>query len=174
VIIGPRGPIAPPEMCAGLQLPTVLCNQIYSFTFNQFVEEMYRTLNPVVGRTDVSRDVISSMFTEMLKVADNAGETDEHRAINYVILRYPQVYKMASDMLHLDGRVDPGPASMAHTLTGVEAKPASVQGVRRIIDVIFRYRNRTTGEIIYSSCSVDVTGQFPFLVRPMSRYYPHP
>jgi hypothetical protein len=133
---------------------------------------MYRTLNPVPG---VSRDVISSMFTEMLKVADNAGETDEHRAINYLILRYPQVYKMASDMLQLDsGRVEPGAASMAHTLMGVEARPANVQGVRRIIDVIFRYRNRTTGEIIYSSCSVDVTGQFPFLVRPMSRYYPHP
>ena len=169
VIIGPRGPIATPDMCGGLQLPTVLCNQIYSFTFEQFVQQMLNALNPP---SNISRDVISSMFKEMLNVADNAGETDEHRAINYITLRYPQVYRMAGDMLNVNGgAVRPGES---YTFTGIEAKPASVQGVRKIVDVIFRYRSRSTGEIVHSFCGVDVTGQFPFLVRPMSRYYPHP
>lgn len=166
VVIGPRGPIAPPELCSGLQLPLVVCNQLYSFLFDEFVAA-------ISTATGVAHEDAASMFFEMLQVGDNVGETDEHRAINYVTLRYPSIYVMAANML---GHAPAGPYSIAdrvYTLAGVAATRAPVQGARRIVDIIFRYRERATGAMVDWYCEVDVTGQFPFLVRPLSRYYPY-
>ena len=105
----------------------------------------------------------------MLALTDNAGETDEHRAVNYLTLRYPDIYIMAGNMLgHGSG---PYLLGGVYTLDGIVAKPAPVQGARRIIDVIFHYRSRSTPATVSWYCEVDTTGQFPFLVRPISRYF---
>ena len=162
VIIGPRGPIALPEMCNGLQLPTVICNQIYDFSENEFIKAIQDTAK-------VEEDIARSTFEQMLSLTDNAGQTDEDRAINYIILRYMGLYTMASDML------DPNkPPPGVYYLRSVTAQASRVQGTRRIIDVIFHYEERDTGELVNWFCRVDVTGQFPFLVTKLSRFYPRP
>jgi len=166
VIIGPRGGMAPPEMCNGLQLPMLLCNQIYSFTWDEFV-------GAVTAKTGVAADDAGSMFYALLQMADNAGETDEHRALNYVTLRYPDIYLMAANMLGHGA----GPFVVPNglfTLQDIVAKKAPVQGARTIVDIIFHYVERRTQDSLYWYCEVDTTGQFPFLVRPLSRYYPRP
>jgi hypothetical protein len=166
VVIGPRGPIAPPQMCNGLQLPLVVCNQIYTFTFSEFV-------SAVALKTQVSPDDVGSMFFELLQLADNAGETDEHRALNYIALRYPDIYILAASML----RRGPGSSFAVngiYTLQEIIARPAPVQGARRIVEIIFRYMERQRQDVVSWYCEVDTTGQFPFLVRPLSRYYPRP
>jgi hypothetical protein len=161
-IIGPRGPIAGPEVCNGLQLPMAVCKQFDHFTFNEFV-------NAIVAETQVDKTVAASMFQQMLQLADNAGETDEHRAINYLTLRYMGLYIMAADML--DPKRTPG---APYSLLGVVIRPSKSQGTRKIMDVIFNYEERDTSEKIYWFCKVDVTGQFPFLVSKLNRYYPTP
>ena len=135
--------------------------------FETFRSAGAAVLNGLIGQTwgQFVQETLVPQFGQMLQVTDNAGETDEHRAINYITIRYPEVYKMAAKMLEA-----PGP----YSLTKVSAMPASVQGVRKVVDVIFQYEGRETGEIIYWFCKVDVTGVFPFLVRPLSRYYPQP
>lgn len=159
-IIGPLGPIAPPSMCNGLQLPIIVSNQDYHFTFNEFVAQ-----TSIAAK--VPTDVVVSMFESMLSVADNAGETDEHRAINYVTLRYIGIYQLANQMLTFTS----GGAEGAYTLTKISAKPSAVQGTRRIVDIIFQYTERNTGELINWFVKVDVTGQFPFLVTKLARYF---
>lgn len=158
VIIGPRGPMAGPDMCNGLQLPIVVVNQNYYFTVSEFVTAM-------AARTGVAPDILKSTFETLLGIADNAGETDEHRALNYLTVRYSGVYTLAAQML------DPADP---HTLARVSVRPAGVQGVRRVVEVIFQYLQRATGEPTYRFCKVDVTGQFPFLVARLAPYYPHP
>lgn len=161
-VIGPRGPIAGPEVCNGLQLPIAVANQYYNFTFNQFVDA-------IVASTQVDSNTASSMLQSMLQIIDNAGETDEHRAINYITLRYMGLYTMAANML------DPSKHPYGiYSLNSVTAKPAAVQGTRRIVDVIFNYDERQSGEKIHWYCRVDVTGQFPFLVSKLNRFYPGP
>jgi hypothetical protein len=166
VIIGPRGPMATPEMCNGLQLPMLVCNQIYSFTWDEFV-------NAVTAKTGANAADVGSMFYALLQMADNAGETNEHRALNYVTLRYSDIYVMAANMLGHGS----GPFLIPNgifTLQDIIARKAPVQGARMIVDIIFHYVERRTQASIYWYCEVDTTGQFPFLVRPLSRYYPRP
>ncbi len=162
VIVGPKGPIAGPEFCNGVQLPIMVTKQFYHFTFNQFTKA-------IVDKTGVEQQVAASMFQQMLQLSDNAGNSDEHRAINYITLRYLGIYTMEANMLN-----PTTPPTGTFTFDSLTVLPAQVQGARRIVDVIFNYEERNTGERLHWYCKVDVTGQFPFLVTKLNRYFPAP
>lgn len=167
VIIGPRGPVASPEMCNGLQLPTVICNLSYDFTFSQFVNNM------VAAIPNIPQNVVENMLQQMLQITDNAGETDVHRAINYLTIRSTDIYYMAWQMQNPNPPA-PYPPGI-YFLQGISSRPANVQGNRVIVDVIFEYMARDTYEIAYWYVKVDVTGEFPFLAsKQIARYYPAP
>ncbi|MCB9758410.1 MAG: hypothetical protein H6739_01085 [Alphaproteobacteria bacterium] len=157
--IGSRGPVAPPEICNGLQLPVVVVNQLYGFTETDFV-------NGVSGATGVSVSSVASTFNKLMSLSDNAGATPEHRAINYLMLRYPNIYTIVDQLLN-DGT---GP----YSFSSITARKADVQGVREIVEVVMHFTQRVTQVRIQWSCKVDTTGQFPFMVAPLSPYYPHP
>ncbi|MDP4182471.1 MAG: hypothetical protein Q8942_15445 [Bacillota bacterium] len=159
VAIGLKGPIAPPQRCNNAQLPLLLCNQIYSFTQEDFVSHVSSSIS-------VDESVVLSMFKKMLQLSDNAGNTDAHRAVNYLTIKYDGIYIMAGEMM--SSHHNP------HTFVDLSVKPSDAQGDRNIVDVIFRFEERKTGKTIYWFCRVDVTGQFPFLVNKISRYYPGP
>ena len=93
-------------------------------------------------------------------MADNAGATDEHRALNYLAVRYPAIYAQAAEC---HGR--------NCSLAGVEVRTSRLSGVRRILDVIFSYTNRQTDVTEKFFVRVDVTEEFPFLVTKHSPYY---
>lgn len=95
-----------------------------------------------------------------MQIADNAGATDEHRALNYLAVRYPAIYATTADAY---GRNS--------SLTAVEARPSRLSGVRKIVDVIFSYTNRNTDVTDKYFVRVDVTEEFPFLVTKLSPYY---
>ena len=86
--------------------------------------------------------------------------TDEHRALNYLAMRYPTIYAKAAEEFGRD-----------FSLTGVEVRPSPLSGTRKIVDVIFSYTNRNTDftEKFFVRC--DVTEEFPFLVTKLSPYY---
>ena len=93
-------------------------------------------------------------------MADNAGATDEHRALNYLAVRYPAVYATSAEAFGRNA-----------SLTAIEVRPSPLSGVRRIVDVIFSFANRQTDVMEKSFTRVDVTEEFPFLVSKMSPYY---
>ena len=69
-------------------------------------------------------------------MADNAGATDEHRALNYLAVRYPAIYASAAEAFGRNA-----------SLTAVEVRPSPLSGVRKVVDVIFSYTNRNTDVI---------------------------
>jgi hypothetical protein len=167
VMVGVRGSLAPMAMCNGLQLPLVSCNLSYHFTFNQFVDHV------VDSMPTIPRDVVSSMLQQMLQVADNAGETDAHRAINYLTTRSKDIYYMAWQMQQ-PSPLPPYPPGVFF-LQSINAKPAAVQGNRSIVDIIFEYMSRDSNDVMYMYIKVDVTGMYPFLAsKQIMRYYPAP
>ena len=90
VVIGLRGPIAPPEMCNGLMIPTVVFDQIYSFDRDTLIKSI-----PTPEERDARRNftpAAEELFDRIMQMADNAGATDEHRALNYCAVRYPAIY----------------------------------------------------------------------------------
>lgn len=105
-------------------------------------------------------ETATQLFLRIMQLADNAGATDKHRAINYLALRYPEIYA-ATTRAHGRGE----------SLASVEVNPSRLSGVRTVLDVVFSFVNRTTDMANKWFVRVDVTEKFPFLVTKLSPFY---
>ena len=157
VVVGVRGPIAPPEMCNGLMIPIVAFDQIYSFDR----DALFKALPAPKGAKGKDYGAAAAeVFDRIMLMADNAGSTDEHRALNYLAVRYPAVYYTIADAFERD-----------LWLTAVDVQPSPLSGTRNIVDVIFSLTNRKTDVVEKFFTRCDVTEEFPFLVTKMSPYF---
>jgi hypothetical protein len=156
-VIGVRGPIAPAEMCNGLMVPIVMFDQLYSFDRDAFTKAVPR---PEKTSAKEFAAAAEELFDRIMQMADNAGATDEHRALNYCAVRYQAVYANAADAFARNA-----------SLSAVEVRPSPLSGTRKVVDVIFAYTNRNTDVTEKYACRVDVTEEFPFLVTKLSPYY---
>lgn len=157
VVVGMRGQIAPPELCNGLMLPIVMFDQIYSFDCNTLLQFIPR---PEDIAEEPFRTASEEVFDRIMQIADNVGATDEHRALNYLAVRYPVLYATVAEAHR-----------RSSSLTAVEARPSRLSSTRKIVDVIFSFTNRGTDVTEKYFVRVDVTEAFPFLVTKMSPYY---
>ena len=98
VVIGLRGPIAPPEMCNGLMVPIVAFDQLYSFDVDSFIEGIPRPEDTPEDQEERFRSAAEELYYRIVQVADNAGATDEHRALNYLTVRYDRIYAKTAQM----------------------------------------------------------------------------
>ncbi len=157
VVIGLRGLIAPPEMCNGLMVPIVVFDQIYSFGSDALIKAIPK---PEKMTDKQFGPAAEELFNRIMQMTDNAGATDEHRALNYLAMRYPAIYAKAAEKFGSD-----------NSLTGVEVIPSALSSTRKIYKVVFSYTNRNTDFTEKFFVRVDVTEEFPFLVTKMSPYY---
>ena len=157
VVIGLRGPIAPAAMCNGLMVPVVAFDQIYSFDRQTLIKAIPKPEGIESAQFGLAAD---ELFHRILQLTDNAGASDEHRALNYLAMRYPAIYARAAEQF-------------AHnfSLTGVEVRLSALSSTRRIVDVIFAYTNRSSDFTEKFFARVDVTEEFPFMVTKLSPYY---
>jgi hypothetical protein len=159
VVIGVKGPIAPPEMCNGLMVPIVRFDQIYSFDRDLFIEALKEKRPESISEEEFT-GAAEELFDRIMQLADNAGATDEHRALNYLAVRYDAIYAKAAEM-----------HGKNFSLTGVEVGQSRLSGTRKIVAPIFSYTNRETDVVEKYFVRVDVTEEFPFLVTKLSPYY---
>jgi hypothetical protein len=156
-VIGVRGPVAPPEFCNGLMIPIVTFDQIYNFSRETLIEAIPR---PERIPAEQFESAARELFDRIMQMTDNAGATDDYRALNYLSVRYPSIYARAANAFAADS-----------ALTGVEVRPSPLSGTRNIVEVIFAFTNRNTDFTEKSFVRVDVTEEFPFLVTKLSPYY---
>jgi hypothetical protein len=159
VVIGVRGPIAPPELCNGLQIPIVAFDQIYSFDRQSLLKAIPRPANARDDKFDAASE---ELLDRLLQLTDNAGAADEHRALNYLAMRYHGIYASVAEAFDRNA-----------SLTSVDVRPSALAGTRRLLDVVFSYTDRATDVTDKSFVRVDVTDEFPFLVKKLSPYYEH-
>jgi hypothetical protein len=157
VVVGIRGRIAPPDLCNGLTVPIVGFDQIYSFDRESLIKAIPK---PEKLTPKQFAPAAEELFSRIMQMTDNAGATDEHRALNYLAMRYPAVYTIAADQFGKD-----------YTLTGVESRPSPLSNTRNIVEVIFSYANRNTDFVEKFWVRVDVSEEFPFLVTKLSPYF---
>jgi hypothetical protein len=100
------------------------------------------------------------VFGTIIQMADNAGASDEHRALNYLAVRYPRLYASAAQA-----------HSRNASVTGVEVRPSRLSGVRNVVEVIFSYTDRQTDVVEKWFVRVDVTEEYPFLVTKLSQFF---
>jgi hypothetical protein len=159
VVIGVRGPIAPPEMCNGLTIPIVFFDQIYSFDRNTLVNALPQAKKGKAKSTDYTSSA-EEVFERMKLMTDNAGSTDEHRALNYLCVRSADVYDKVAAAFDREA-----------SLTAIDFQPSPLSGTRNILEVIFSFTDRKTDVTEKLFTRVDVTEEFPFLVSPMKPYF---
>lgn len=157
MVIGEMGPIAPPTMCNGLTVPIIVFDQLYSFDVDELTGAIPRPDNVAKDRF---KEMAEEVFNRVMHIGDNAGATDEHRALNYLAVRYPGLYATVAEA---QGR--------NASLSAVEVRPSPLSGTRRILDVVFSFTNRETDVVEKRFVRVDVTERFPFLVTRLSPYY---
>jgi len=156
-VIGMQGPIAPPDMCNGLMVPIVVFDQIYSFDRDALIKAIPK---PEKISAKEFGPAAEELFDRIMQMTDNAGATDEHRALNYLAMRYQAIYASAADAFARNA-----------SLTGVDVQTSPLSGRRNVMDVIFSYTNRNTDVDEQFFVRVDVTEEFPFLVTKLSPYY---
>lgn len=159
VIVGVRGSMAPPEMCNGLVVPVVLVDRTYSFNRNDLVNAIQKPETSDMS-DEAFRSVNDELFDRIQQLADNVGASDEHRALNYLAVRYQQIYTHTSNMNGRD-----------FSLTAVEIVPSRLSTTRKLVNVVFTYTNRGTDVAEKFAVRVDVTEKYPFLDKKLSPYF---
>ena len=156
LVIGVRGPVAPPTMCNGLQVPIVIFDQIYAFDR----DTLLKAIAPPKGGDGAKFKAASSeMLNRILHQIDNAGATDCDRALNYLAVRYERIYGLAAEQF----------ANNA-SFTGIDCRMSPLSGTRKIVEAIFAFTDRTSGVVSKFATRVDVTECFPFLVTALGPY----
>jgi subtilisin family serine protease len=156
-VIGIQGPVAPSDYCNGLMVPIVFFDQIYTFSRDALVNAIPRP--EAIPAADFG-PAAGELFDRIMLMTDNAGSTDEHRALNYLDVRYPNIYAKAAEAFAANS-----------SLSGVEVRSSPLSGTRNVVEVVFAFTNRATDFTEKSFVRVDVTEQFPFLLTKLLPYY---
>lgn len=158
LVIGRKVGISTPDFCNGLVLPMVSVTQSYSFKAEALLSKLV-----VPAGVDAKKfaDIAKTVFMGVMQLADNAGSSDEHRAINYLAVRYPDIY---TEVVNLNGQ--------DYSLSAVNTVPSRLATNQKILDVILTFENRNgTGVVEKRFVRVNVSGEFPFLVSNLQRYF---
>jgi hypothetical protein len=156
VCIGVEDPSAAP----GGELPGVTLDRVFTFGLDELVQQVQADAS--AQHTQQSQQQIAEIFTAMLQLAQNHGNRSEHRAVNYLCVSYPEIYLPQSGF---------GAGSSVSTFSAVEARASALGGASRsIVEVILSYTNPSSGAVNKYFTSVDVSGEFPFLVTPLRLY----
>jgi hypothetical protein len=158
VVVGALGGVAPANLCNGMQLPIVVFDQLYSFKRDELLAAIPRPSS----QKDKDQFEASSneLFDRIMQLADNLGATDEHRALNYLAVRYPAIYALAAEAV-----------AAGASLSSIQTRLSRLSGIRVVVDVIFAFTNRKTDYTEKSFARVDVTEEFPFVVTKLGPYY---
>jgi cyclic patellamide precursor peptide PatG len=157
VVIGLRGPIAPPDVCNGLMIPIVAFDQLYSFDVEALIKAIHR---PEKITAEKFKPAAEELFARIMQMADNAGATDDHRVLNYLAVRYSDIYGRTAEEFERN-----------FSLSSVDVRPSSLGGVRKLFDVVFAYTDRATDFTEKFFVRVDGTEEFPHLVTKLSPYF---
>ena len=138
-------------------LPVVVVDQMYWFDADSLLRSLTRPKEIAASEFRVTAEEV---FNRVMQLADNAGGADEHRALNYLAVRYPALYALVAER-HLQN----------YSWTGVDVRPSRLSASRQIVDVIASFTHRQTDVTERLFVRVDVTEEFPFLVTKLSPLY---
>lgn len=163
VVIGAVGVPAAGTPCASAGLPAVSIDHHLAFSVDEFLDALAAEEQGGKGKgpkpDDRFRAVARDLFARLTRRSDNRGLADEHRALNYIALRYPPLYRLTADA-NADNKA----------LVDAQARHAHSSN-RRLIAVRLVFRGRRTDLVERYQCLVDVTDRFPFLAAPLGVVY---
>ena len=153
--------LVPVEACPGTVAPVLLVDHMRAHTLAALappggIPANNRPVAPVPELADYSSE---GLFKRLVHSADNFGDTDEWRALNFLAVEYPRIYRVYADML-----------AAGYILQGIKVVTSRLSGNKRIVDPVFTFRNLNGGEERLF-VRIDVTDRFPTIVNHLSSYF---
>ncbi|NQZ10090.1 MAG: hypothetical protein HRT35_23315 [Algicola sp.] len=163
-VIGILGPNAVPTLGIERPLPMVMCNQLYDFTLAKLQQRLISFGGSTITTTAIA-DVI-----KQLEFIPNHGDNDFDRAKNFLAFRYPDIYLQTQTM---QSGQNPNNDEYLYFLLNIDTRYSDLISKHTVVDVIFTYQSNSTKQQIHRYCSVDVTGQYPFINTPLAQFIPN-
>jgi len=138
--------------CSQIPLPILAFDQIHSFDNKSFAKSLKQA-----DEQEIDESFIVDVLQKLTSLGGGLGVTAEHRALNYVILRYPTLYHLASKK-----------ASEGCSLQAVRLLRSPVTGGRTVVDVLLTFISNVDTRVDRWSVKVDVTDKYPFLRGTLS------
>jgi hypothetical protein len=138
-------------------LPRFGADQLIHFDIDEFVSRVPRSADLP---EDEFKNAVRSVFGRIHRRSENTGITDDHRALNYLALRYPVIFEVTTRA-----------AAKSLVLASIDARAQTTGDVRRIVTVRFNFRGPGNGFIEKYNCRVDVTEEFPFILSPFQQIF---
>jgi hypothetical protein len=161
VVVGVRGQICTPDMCDGLVMPIVLCDQIYAINLDSLIKSIITCIpRPENVEEDQLTSLVKESLFDIMKITNNPGASEADRAVNYLSCLCRDIYETTVKMKLKNSYLD-----------YVEVQPPTFNGARKIVDVIFSYINQQSGVLEKHFVTVDITEEIPVLVTTMSKYH---
>jgi hypothetical protein len=157
----------PVEACQGEVAPVLKVAQITAYEPNDFVEWVGNALQTPGGAPPAARsasELVLSLLSRLVQAADNFGDEDQWRALNFLAVRYEALYELYADKV---GKED-------YLLDSIRVVPSRMSRQRpldrQIVDVVFSYVNTKSAYAVEKYFTrVDVTCMFPFLITTLQR-----
>ena len=129
-----------------------------------------KALTKVASLLKSANNEFSELVDEILSMNANDGNTDNDRALNYVLYHNAEVYLKSYDFCYKSTPGGPNPSG--YQLVNVRVM-TSLSGERWVAKVIFDYQGINTGAKQSWYSAVDVTGEYPFLLVKWQRFLSH-
>jgi hypothetical protein len=138
--------------CSQIPLPLLVFDQLHSFDTKSFAKKLKGS-----DAQEVEESFVVDVLHRLTSLGSGLGLAAEHRALNYVILRYPKLYHLASEK-----------AAEGFSLQAVRFLRPPVAGGRILVDVLLTFISNVDSRTERWSVKVDVTDKYPFLRGALS------
>ncbi len=168
----------PIDLCPGIAVPVLAVDQLCSFApgyQTRWFERKPESPKKQPGRSrrgasnpeesesiEPNPDDLKYLFKTLVQSADNLGDTDEWRALNFLAARYQPLYERYIRMVT---------ARDAWILDSVKVMRSRLARERHIVDPVFAFRNLQTGVTRKYFVRVDVSHMFPMIVNHIADYF---
>ena len=163
--------LIPVETYPGVTAPVLAVDQLCAFKRDELIT-WFKTPSKTPPKTSARRRAsganksgptepdLNDFFNKLVQSADNFGDTDEWRALNYLAVRYQPLYHLYAQMLHDD-----------YILDSIKVMKSRLWGEKRILDPVFAFQHRETGAVQKYFVRVDVTYLFPMIANAIAEYF---
>lgn len=140
----------------GRNLPVIYPVQIYTFDAQSLSKSIAK---PKEIDDKTFRSIVSQILNIALKISGNIGLSDAHRAMNYLVTRYAELYDMVARQ-----------EAEGATVKSIQTRVSPSMTGRRTVEVVLMFQHTKTGVQNHFVTRVDVTDLFPHLVSPLSSH----
>jgi Subtilase family/PatG C-terminal len=149
--------LVPVETCPGVAAPVLAVERLSSITKDALLDS-FRHAIAGGPRVQNASALFDELFETLVRSADNFGEEDRWRALNYLAVQYMPIYRKYAQL------------ASDHDLVSVDVVPSRLSRERRLLDPVFAFRHKTTGVVQKFYVRMDLSHLFPMVANPLAEY----